>query len=99
MSDLEYLQPHKGGVATGTPTSIFVSEPIRSNNVRPAVMPASEPIRTGNFRSSGSIITVSENGTVKSPSILPLVFGAGMALFIIYNARNAGFGNFTFNFR
>jgi hypothetical protein len=73
----------KGGVAT--PTRIIAT--------------GAEPIRTGNFRSSGSIITVSENGTVKSPSILPLVFGAGMALFIVYNAQKAGFGNFSFNFR
>jgi hypothetical protein len=64
-----------------------------------ATPPAAEPRRTDNFRSSGSIITVSENGTVKSPSILPLVFGAGMALFIVYNAQKAGFGNFSFNFR
>ena len=73
----------KGG--TGNPTRISAS--------------GAEPIRTNNFRSSGSIITVSENGTVKSPSILPLVFGAGMALFIVYNAQKAGFGNFSFNFR
>jgi hypothetical protein len=99
MSDLEYLQPNHGGISSGTPTRIFASETIRTDNVRPAVMPASEPRRTDNFRSSGSIITVSENGTVKSPSILPLVFGAGMALFIVYNAQKAGFGNFSFNFR
>ena len=65
-------------MSSGTPTSIF----------------ASEPRRTDNFRSSGSLITVSPNGTVKSPSILPLVFGAGMALFIVYNAQKAGFGIF-----
>jgi hypothetical protein len=57
-----------------------------------------EPIRTDNFRPA--TITASTNGSIQEPpSIIPLVFGAGMALFIIYNARNAGFGNFTFNFR
>jgi hypothetical protein len=62
-----------------------------------AVQTGSEPIRTDNFRPA--TITASENGNIKPPpSILPVVFGAGMALFIIYNARNAGFGNFTFNF-
>ena len=85
MSDLEYLQPQHGGMSSGTPTSIFA--------------PGAEPRRTDNFRSSGSLITVSPDGTVKSPSILPLVFGAGMALFIVYNAQKAGFGNFSFNFR
>jgi len=73
----------KGG--TGNPTRM--------------IAPGAEPIRTDNFRSSGSIITVSQDGTIKSPSILPLVFGAGMALFIVYNAQKAGFGNFSFNFR
>jgi hypothetical protein len=61
------------------------------------VQTGSEPRRTDNFRPA--TITASENGNIKPPSILPVVFGAGMALFIIYNARNAGFGNFTFNFR
>ena len=62
-----------------------------------AVQTGSEPIRTDNFRPA--TITASQNGNIKPPpSILPVVFGAGMALFIIYNARNAGFGNFTFNF-
>ena len=44
-------------------------------------------------------ITATENGHIaKPPSILPVVFGAGIALFIILNAKNSGFGNFTFNF-
>ena len=61
-----------------------------------SVQTGSEPKRTDNFRPA--TITASENGNINPPSILPVVFGAGMALFIIYNARNAGFGNFTFNF-
>jgi hypothetical protein len=61
------------------------------------VQTGSEPKRTDNFRPA--TITVTDDGNIKPPSILPVVFGAGMALFIIYNARNAGFGNFTFNFR
>ena len=63
-----------------------------------AVQTGSEPIRTDNFKPA--TITASENGNIKPPpSILPVVFGAGMALFIIYNAQKAGFGNFTLNFR
>ena len=62
-----------------------------------AVQTGSEPKRTDNF--IPATITVTDDGNIKPPSILPVVFGAGMALFIIYNAQKAGFGNFTFNFR
>ena len=72
-----------GGVVMRIPDNAIVQEP--------------EPQRADNFRPA--TITASENGNIKPPSILPVVFGAGMALFIIDNARNAGFGNFTFNFR
>ena len=46
MSYLEALQPHKGGISSGSPTSIFASQPIPTDNVRSAVIPASEPRRT-----------------------------------------------------
>ena len=73
---------------------------IRSPPVQirsPPVQTGSEPIRTDNFRPA--TITALENGNIKPPpSILPVVFGAGIALFIIYNAKKSGFGNFTFNF-
>ena len=53
-----------------------------------------EPQRTDNFKPS--TITASDNGNIKPPSILPLVFGAGLAvLFIVYNKNT----NFTLNFR
>ena len=53
-----------------------------------------EPQRTDNFKPA--IITASDNGSIKPPSVLPLIFGAGLAvLFIVYN-KNA---NFTLNFR
>jgi hypothetical protein len=56
-----------------------------------------EPQRADNFKPA--TITAPENGNIKPPpSILPVVFGAGIALFIIYNAKKSGFGNFTFNF-
>jgi hypothetical protein len=55
-----------------------------------------EPQRTDNFKPA--TITASDNGNIKPPSILPLVFGAGLAvLFIVYN-KNAN-SNFTLNFR
>jgi len=58
------------------------------------VVAQQEPQRTDNFKPS--TITASDNGNIKPPSILPLVFGAGLAvLFIVYN-KNA---NFTLNFR
>jgi hypothetical protein len=59
------------------------------------VQTGSEPRRTDNFRPA----TITNGSIQGPPSILPVVFGAGMALFIIYNAQKAGFGNFTFNFR
>ena len=92
-----------GGVVMRIPEDAVLQGPpvqIRSPPAQtrlPPVQTGSEPIRTDNFRPA--TITASENGNIKPPpSILPVVFGAGMALFIIYNARNAGFGNFTFNF-
>ena len=81
-----------GGVIMRIPENAVLQGPPQG-----AVQTGSEPKRTDNFRPA--TITASENGNIKPPSILPVVFGAGMALFIIYNARNAGFGNFTFNFR
>ena len=72
-----------GGVVMRIPENAIVQEP--------------EPQRADNFRPA--TITATENGHIaKPPSILPVVFGAGIALFIIYNAKNSGFGNFTFNF-
>ena len=58
------------------------------------VVAQQEPQRTDNFKPS--TITASDNGNIKPPSILPLVFGAGLAvLFIVYNKNT----NFTLNFR
>ena len=55
-----------------------------------------EPQRTDNFKPA--TITASDNGSIKPPSVLPLIFGAGLAvLFIVYN-KNAN-SNFTLNFR
>ena len=72
-----------GGVVMRIPDNAIVQEP--------------EPQRADNFRPA--TITAPENGNIKPPpSILPVVFGAGIALFIIYNAKKSGFGNFTFNF-
>ena len=55
-----------------------------------------EPQRADNFKPA--TITASDNGNIKPPSVLPLIFGAGLAvLFIVYN-KNAN-SNFTLNFR
>ncbi len=81
-----------GGVVMRIPEDAVLQGPPQG-----VVQTGSEPKRTDNFRPA--TITVTDDGNIKPPSILPVVFGAGMALFIIYNARNAGFGNFTFNFR
>ena len=81
-----------GGVIMRIPENAVLQGPPQG-----VVQTGSEPKRTDNFRPA--TITASENGNIKPPSILPVVFGAGMALFIIYNAQKAGFGNFTFNFR
>ena len=43
-------------------------------------------------------ITAPDNGSIKPPSMLPVFFGAGLAIFIILNAKNSGFGYFTINF-
>ena len=73
-----------GGVVMRIPENAILQEP--------------EPQRADNFKPA--TITASTNGSIQGPpSMLPVFLGAGMALFIIYNARNAGFGNFTFNFR
>ena len=81
-----------GGVIMRIPENAVLQGPQQG-----AVQTGSEPKRTDNFRPA--TITVTDDGNIKPPSILPVVFGAGMALFIIYNAQKAGFGNFTFNFR
>ena len=82
-----------GGVIMRIPENAVLQGPPQV-----AVQTGSEPRRTDNFRPA--TITASTNGSIQGPpSMLPVFFGAGMALFIIYNARNAGFGNFTFNFR
>ena len=82
-----------GGVMMRIPENAVLQGPPQG-----PVQTGSEPRRTDNFRPA--TITTSTNVNKQGPpSILPVVFGAGMALFIIYNARNAGFGNFTFNFR
>ena len=81
-----------GGVVMRIPENAVLQGPPQG-----VVQTGSEPKRTDNFRPA--TITVTDDGNIKPPSILPVVFGAGMALFIIYNARNAGFGNYTFNFR
>jgi len=53
-----------------------------------------EPQRADNFKPA--TITASDNGNIKPPSVLPLIFGAGLAvLFIVYNKNS----NFTLNFR
>ena len=80
-----------GGVIMRIPEDAVLQGPPQVT-----VQTGSEPIRTDNFRPA--TITASENGNIKPPSILPVVFGAGIALFIIYNAKKSGFGNFTFNF-
>ena len=119
MSYLEALQPHKGGISSGSPTKIFASgaeliqtdnfrsavipasEPRRIDNFRSAVipasvMPASEPIRTDNFRPA--TITASTNGNIQGPpSMLPVFFGAGLAMLIILNSGRGSL--FTLNFR
>ena len=79
-----------GGVVMRIPDNAIVQD-------NPQPQKGSEPIRADNFRPA--TITAPENGNIKPPpSILPVVFGAGIALFIIYNAKKSGFGNFTFNF-
>ena len=102
MSYLESLQPHKGGISSGSPTKIFASsEPIRTDNFRStvmptAVMPTSEPRRTDNFRPA--TITVTDNGSgINTPSMLPVFFGAGLAMLIILNSSRSSL--FTLNFR
>ena len=117
MSYLEALQPHKGGISSGSPTSIFASQPIPTDNVRSAVIPASEPRRTDNFRSAvisaavipasepirtdnfrPATITASTNGNIQGPpSMLPVFFGAGLAMLIILNSGRGSL--FTLNFR
>ena len=55
-----------------------------------------EPIRTDNFRPA--TITVTDNGSVKGPpSMLPVFFGAGLAMLIILNSGRGSL--FTLNFR
>ena len=53
-----------------------------------------EPIRTDNFRPA--TITVTDNGSIKPPSFLPVFFGAGLAMLIILNSSRASL--FTLNF-
>ena len=47
MSYLEALQPHKGGISSGSPTSIFASgtEPIQTDNFGSAVIPTLETLQ------------------------------------------------------
>ena len=71
-----------GGVTMRIPENAILQEP--------------EPQRADNFKPA--TITATDNGSIKPPSMLPVFFGAGIALFIILNAKNSGFGNFTFNF-
>jgi hypothetical protein len=54
-----------------------------------------EPIRTDNFRPA--TITVTDNGSIKPPSMLPVFFGAGLAMLIILNSGRGSL--FTLNFR
>jgi hypothetical protein len=61
-----------------------------------AVMPTSEPRRTDNFRPA--TITVTDNGSgINTPSMLPVFFGAGLAMLIILNSSRSSL--FTLNFR
>ena len=55
-----------------------------------------EPIRTDNFRPA--TITASTNGNIQGPpSMLPVFFGAGLAMLIILNSGRGSL--FTLNFR
>ena len=60
-----------------------------------AVLQGPEPIRTDNFRPA--TITVTDNGSIKPPSMLPVFFGAGLAMLIILNSGRGSL--FTLNFR
>ena len=81
MSDLEYLQPQHGGMSSGTSTRI--------------IAPRAEPRRTDNFRPA--TITASTNGSIQEPpSMLPVFFGAGLAMLIILNSGRGSL--FTLNF-
>jgi hypothetical protein len=54
-----------------------------------------EPIRTDNFRPA--TITTSTNGNIQGPpSMLPVFFGAGLAMLIILNSGRGSL--FTLNF-
>lgn len=61
------------------------------------VMRDPSPITTVNFQPAP--LLPPEDGTVKPVSILPVIFGAGLCLLIILNAKNNGLGNFTLNLR
>jgi hypothetical protein len=60
------------------------------------VQTGSEPRRTDNFRPA--TITVTDNGSgINTPSMLPVFFGAGLAMLIILNSSRSSL--FTLNFR
>ena len=62
----------------------------------PPVQTGPEPIRTDNFRPA--TITASTNGSIQGPpSMLPVFFGAGLAMLIILNSGRGSL--FTLNFR
>ena len=79
-----------GGVVMRIPENAVLQGPPQV-----AVQTRSEPIRTDNFRPA--TITVTDNGSIKPPSMLPVFFGAGLAMLIILNSGRGSL--FTLNFR
>ena len=79
-----------GGVIMRIPENAVLQGPPQG-----PVQTGSEPRRTDNFRPA--TITTSTNGSIQGPpSILPVVFGAGLAMLIILNSGRGSL--FTLNF-
>ena len=80
-----------GGVIMRIPENAVLQGPPQV-----AVQTGPEPRRTDNFRPA--TITASTNGSIQGPpSMLPVFFGAGLAMLIILNSGRGSL--FTLNFR
>ena len=80
-----------GGVVMRIPENAVLQGPPQV-----AVQTGPEPRRTDNFRPA--TITASTNGSIQGPpSMLPVFFGAGLAMLIILNSGRGSL--FTLNFR
>lgn len=91
----DLMSPHHGGVSyrpRPIGTIMKISDLPPTFTPTPILPP--RPTVTTNFTPASA--PPPEDGTLKPPSILPVVFGAGLAFLFIYYNKNA---NLTFNFR